>query len=313
MDLLKNKYVRQLFTFLVVGVVGYLFYTVLSENWEQVRQVSFEFNSLSVAAIVLFALAVPVSGWLWGTILNALTKNVKKVDTIEAVRVHIASWLLKYIPGGPVVNKVMWAAKYGYGKKLAVISYGYESAFLLAASIVPTVPVLLLFLGGDEFANNSMYLLLPILVIVPLLLVAHKKTFSFIINVLLKKIAGQSADKSLFLSNYESLKLQMLFLLPRLINGVGFVLVAVSFLDIGAEVYVPLAAAYVLAHAIGLLAVFVPNGIGVREAVIVIFAVNYMPIEQAIILSIVTRLYSTIADGVLALIYGVMNLHKRKK
>jgi uncharacterized membrane protein YbhN (UPF0104 family) len=71
--------------------------------------------------------------------------------------------------------------------------------------------------------------------------------------------------------------------------------------------YVGLAAMYIFASVVGLLAIFVPGGIGIREAVIVAFASVYFPIEQAIVLSLVARLYATIADLGVGGVYLILN------
>ena len=62
-----------------------------------------------------------------------------------------ASWLLKYIPGqvGAVVNKVLWAGKKGVSRSLVIVTFIYENVFLQLASIVPSVAILLVSLGGE--------------------------------------------------------------------------------------------------------------------------------------------------------------------
>ena len=53
------------------------------------------------------------------------------------------------------------------------------------------------------------------------------------------------------------------------------------------KMWLPFAAAYVLAGAIGILAIFVPSGIGVREAIIVLVLSQYIPVAQAIVISLI--------------------------
>ncbi|NTW42780.1 MAG: UPF0104 family protein, partial [Cellulomonadaceae bacterium] len=62
----------------------------------------------------------------------------------------------------------------------------------------------------------------------------------------------------------------------------------------------------------GILAVFVPSGLGVRESVFVLIATAYMPVEQAIVIALLARLYSLIGDGVVALVYAVLKLRDVK-
>ncbi len=299
---------------MVLLVISYFFARGLARNWAAVRQVEIRVNAWSVAAVVLFAASVIVSGLLWGHMLGRLSGE--PVPVPDAIRVQCASWLLKYIPGqlGSVTNKVLWAGQRGVSRTLVVITFIYENVFLLLGSIVPTTAILLL---GDAFLGQTRdvaaTLLAAIVALVPLLLVTDRRAFRWGVNLVAKRVLKRDVPAAYFLGSGAAFGYQMAFLVPRVSNGLGFVLVAVSFLEVPATSYLPLAAAYVLAGAVGILAVFVPSGLGVRESVIVLFASRYMPVEQAIILSLLARLYSTVGDGVVALIYGALKVGEVKE
>ncbi len=97
------------------------------------------------------------------------------------------------------------------------------------------------------------------------------------------------------------------YLIPRLLNGIGFVFIVGSLVPVDSSMYIGLAATYILASIVGLLAVFVPGGLGVREAVIVAFLSVYIPVEQAIVIALITRVYATISDLGVAGIYLILN------
>ncbi len=315
MQFLKSKLAKNLLALCVIGVVIYYFYVSLSHNWQAVRRIDFSFNWFSVFAVAFFIMAVLESGHLWGKTLNLLTiRQNKRIRSGEAIRVHIASWLLKYIPGqtGSAVGKVVWAKNNGYSKKLVFITFIYENIFLLVASFLLSVPLLLIVNGGDAFLHNPIYIVPPLVSLVIAILVLNDASMYVIMNFAFNYILKQPVGREFFLTNWQSLKLQVYYLLPRMLNAAGFIFVISSFLDIRVENYAPLGAVYILAGAIGILAIFVPSGIGVREAVIAIFAAPYLSVEQAIVVAIVARLYSTVADGVLALGYAVLNVKKMR-
>lgn len=309
----RKRLLRGGVTVVVLAVVVYFFGRGLADNWAAVREIDVAVNAWSVAAVLLFALAVVLSGLLWGSMLSHLGRV--RVGRREAVRVQCASWLLKYIPGqvGSVANKVVWGGERGISRTLIVITFVYENVFLLIGSIVPSVVILAF---GDAFTDPSSDLvnaLVPVLLaLVPLLLVMDRRVFRWGLNLVGRRALKRNVPPEYFLAPRATLRYQLQFLLPRVLNGVGFVFVAVSFLDVPAEAYLPLAAAYVLAGAVGILAVFVPSGLGVREGVIVLLASRYLPVEQAIVLSLVARLYSTIGDGVVALVYAALKAHSLK-
>ncbi|MEX2509206.1 MAG: lysylphosphatidylglycerol synthase domain-containing protein [Homoserinimonas sp.] len=291
-------------TVVVIVAVAWLFAIALAENWAEVDEQDLQFSWLMVSAIAVFAVAVPISGLLWGQIVNRLS-TAARVSPREAMAVHSASWLLKYIPGqvGSLLNKVLWSQKRGISRRLVVISFIYENVFLQLSSIVPGTIILLASVGSKVFESNVLTAVLPILAVIPLLAVLDRRLFHWVMSFATRRILKQELPREYFLPTASTVAFLGKFLLPRMINGVGFVLVAASFMDVPAQAWLPLAATYVLAGAIGILAVFVPSGLGVREAVIFVFALQYMSPAQAVLLSLLSRLLSTIADGVVALFY----------
>ena len=266
-----------------------------------------QFNWLMVVAVLVFAAAVVVSGVLWGSMVNRLSPG-PRAGVLESIAVHCASWLLKYIPGqvGSLVNKVAWGQKKGLPRTLIAITFIYENVFLVLAATIPSVVILALSLGFEIFGENTGTLILPILAIVPLLLISNRWVFRKMLTPVAKRVLKQELPESYFLTTPATLGYQLGYVVPRLMNGVGFILVAAAIMDVPIAYWAPLAAAYMLAGAAGILAIFVPSGLGVREAVIVLFASQYMTVAQAIIIALLARLLSTIADAVVALIYAVL-------
>lgn len=296
--------VKRIIPFMVVGTIAYFFYTTLNSNIQAVKEIEFSFNVLSVLSILTFVLSVLVTGLLWGKVLNSIN-NGKMVGAVESMNTQISSWLLKYIPGqaGSLMNKLHWGSKNGYSKSNITISFLYENIFLIIASFALSVPVLFVVTGADTFTSNYLYVLVPMLFIFPSMLLLNKRISHWLLNNVSKRYKNKSIDKSNFLDETFAAFYQLLFMIPRGLIGIAFVLSAVSFLPIEPNDYIPLAATYIFAGTVGILAVFVPSGIGVREAVIVIFASQFMPVEQAIVASLVARLFTTVADIILAIIY----------
>lgn len=305
-----KRLVRLSVTVLIVAVVGFFFARTLARNWDELADVDFTFSLWGVGSVFVFAAAVPVSGLLWGRMVGEL--GDVRPSTAEAIRVHCLSWLLKYVPGqvGSVVNKLAWAAERGISKLLVTITFVYENAFLLISSILPPA-IILLGAGALDLGDN--YILLAIVSLVPLLLMTNGPIFRVGTNVLAKRTLKRTVPTEYFLRWGPALKYQLLYLIPRAINGTGFILVAVSLLDVPTEYWLPLACAYIIAGGVGLLALFVPSGIGVREAVIVLLAAPFLPAEQAIILALAARLYATLGDVVVAAIYGILKAVSRKE
>ncbi len=301
----RRKALRWGITVLVVGVVGYFFARALWDNWDQIQAEQLSFDGLWIVVVFVFALAVPLTGLLWARIVRVLDRDAH-VTVAEAVAVQCASWLLKYIPGqvGSVVNKVVWAGRKGISRTLIVISFVYENVFLQLASIIPSVLILLISLGPEIFGDNVTLLLVPLLVLIPMAAVMYKPLFHKIVSVPARRALRQDVPHDYFLGSWRSLGFTLEFIGPRVVNAIGFVLICATVTEVTPAEWLPFGAAYVLAGAIGILAFFVPSGLGVREAVIVLILSQYMPVAEAIVISLLARLLSTIGDGVIALIYA---------
>ncbi|MCL2594618.1 MAG: hypothetical protein FWD83_03745 [Promicromonosporaceae bacterium] len=306
-----RKALRYSFTAAVVGVVGWLFTRTLLDNRSDLADVSLRVDGWIVGAVVLFALAVTISGQLWGRMTSELSGE--HVPAIEGVRVHCASWLLKYIPGqvGAVANKIAWAQGYGVPKLLVTLTFIYENLFLLIGSLVP--PSLVLLAAGAFDLGGNQTLLLALASLIPLVALTNRHLFRWITNLLARRVLKREVPPEYFLRSGQALRYQLLYLIPRVVNGAGFVFIAVSMTAAPAATWLPLASAYIIAGAVGILAVLVPSGIGVREYVIVLLVAPHLSVEEAIVLSLAARLYATIADGIVALIYAALTAAKKRK
>lgn len=301
----RKRALRWGLTTLVVGVVGFFFARALWDNWDQIQAEQLSFDWLWVASVAVFAVAVPLTGLLWARIVRSLDRAAH-VTFSEAVAVQCASWLLKYIPGqvGSVVNKVVWAGRKGISRTLIVISFVYENVFLQLASIIPSVVILLLSLGPQIFGENVTLLLAPLLVLIPLIAVTYRPLFHRIVSIPARRALKQDVPADYFLGSWRAALFSLEFVGPRVVNAVGFVMICATVSDVTPAEWLPFGAAYALAGAIGILAFFVPSGLGVREAVIVLILSQYVPVAEAIVISLLARLLSTIGDAVIALIYA---------
>ncbi|WP_251150351.1 lysylphosphatidylglycerol synthase domain-containing protein [Cellulosimicrobium sp. Marseille-Q4280] len=307
----RRRALRIALTVVVVAVVGYFFGRSLLDNIDAVRDIDFTLDGWIVASVLLFAWAVVVSGQLWGRMTSELSGH--RVPALEAIRVHSLSWLLKYVPGqvGSVVNKVAWAKDVGISRTLVTLTFVYENVFLLVGSLVPPT-VVLLAMGTFDVSGNGM-LVLALVSLVPLLALTNRRFFRWASNLLARRTLKREIPHEYFLTSRQSLRFQVLYLLPRVVNGVGVVAIAISMIDPPASTYLPLACAYIIAGAVGILAVFVPSGIGVRESVFVLLATPYVPVEQAIVLSLAARLLATLADAVVAALYLALRALSHRK
>lgn len=308
-----KKYLRPFLAIAVVSAVLYFFGTTLAANWERVKEYPLAVDSLTVGATIIFALAVLVSGWLWALVLRSLGE--RHIDVWSATEAHLGSWLVRYIPSvAQPLYKVTWASGRGVRKATALLAFLYEFAFVQIASILGALIVLVL-AHQDALASEQVWSLSLLLVVSG---AAGLVALRYLINPVATRLARMRR-----IDDFDALPkmpwrnvapLVGAFTLPRIVNGIGIALLTIALLPgTPANDVVAIAAAYTIAGAIGVLWVFVPSGLGVREATFVaILAGLGFDVVDAIAISVVARLSSTIADLVVTGFYFLMKYFSRK-
>lgn len=300
----RQPLVRWLASGMVVAVVAVFFWRTLSGQGDQWDDLHLSLGWWALWALLAFVAAVMASGWLWGRIVTTL--DDRPVRVAEAVRVHTGAWLLKYVPGqvGYVLGKTVWASHRGRSRLMVLVSIVYEQAFLLLGSTVPMVVVLLVSGGGDIDLTSTVWLALA--AVVPLAAVTHPAVFHRLVSALGSRVLRRTVPRETFLGFGPAMAFQAVYLVPRVLNGVGVMVIAAAVLGTNADAWLAITAAYAIAGAAGIVAVFVPSGLGVREAVFVALATPTLGVEGAIVVSIVARVLATIADGLLAVVWAAL-------
>ena len=294
-----SRILRWLVLTILFAVAAIGFSEAFGEAWSKANEQLVVFSWLFVVSWFLFAAAVVLSGILWGQILGKLEKLSIPAQT--SARVHGVSWLLKYVPGqvGALIYKVAWAKRRGLQGGNAALSVLYENLFLQLASLGPGIIVLsinsdllLKQQGGPAWALPFALVLtgLGALSLGPILRRARERLIS----------KGYSIWANEPLTAGEVCRQVALFTMPRILNGIGFVLIVSTIAPVDSTEWLVLGAIYVVAGAIGILAIVVPSGLGVREGVIIALAGPVIGTSTAILAAVLARLVATAADVLVA-------------
>ncbi|WP_181918983.1 lysylphosphatidylglycerol synthase domain-containing protein [Wenzhouxiangella sediminis] len=293
------RWIRRSLTAVSLGAVGYFFAIALAEHLQATEGACLTPDPLTAVAVACFALAVAVSALLWRSILNR-SARAESLGRLDAVEVYIAAWLLKYLPGKAWSYAYRAATARARGIELATLlnSFALETLFLLLASTVPAIPIVLAVALTDSAISIQM--LSPLLLLLPVLALLHRPTTERLTEFLYRFLRQPKPPKSARMSGRFLAKMQAGYLVPRVLNGVAFVLITHSLYGVTVDMWAPLVAFYMLAGILGSLAFFAPSGIGVREGVLVGLCIHYFNLEQAALLAIITRIYNLLADLALA-------------
>lgn len=228
--------------------------------------------------------------WHYITMINGCSIKYEK-----AVTSYLYSILGKYIPG----KVFMLAARLTYYKeedaplpKVTVCFFIENICTLLGAAMLFIVS--LLFFPNELLEN---YKWITIALIVAFFVCIHPKIINFIL-----KLIGKIFKKDLMIPMKYSqmLKVVLLFIANWLIVGVGFFILTQSiYPDVQLSQMLYCAGIWGVSAIMGILAIFAPSGLGVREGIMTWGLSQIMPMEYALVISVVSRLWQTIPELIL--------------
>ncbi len=261
-------------------------------SWSDVRD---GFGQLSPGPVAAAGAAVLAS---LGCSLLSWRATVEGLGTSvpvrQAARIYFVGQLGKYLPGSvwPVLAQMELGAAHGLSRPVI----GTSSLLAMAVAVPVALALGLLALPALLTADASSYLWL--FAVLPL---AVAVLCPPVLNPLLQRVLRVLRRPALpvRLDGRSVLRVALLSAASQVLLGLQAWVLA---RDLGAEGPVlPLAVgAWALANVAGLLALPVPAGAGVREAVLVVALAPVLPVGQALLLALVSRVLLTGGDLVVA-------------
>lgn len=262
----------------------------LVSDWEQIREAQVSVSpwplALSVGLLCLYMVARSL---LWHLLTVML-------DTSIPVRRAMASWLVsqlgKYLPGKVFLyaGRLWFYVRNGRQAGPVTLAFSIELVGTFAASIL----TVLLAMATGSFVDVGAYRWAFVAGLVALVLALHPRVLSAGVR-LVARVAGRQPF-GVPLSYPQSLAFIGLYAMAWAMFGVAFFFLVASLYPIEPDAILALAAAFSFASMVGMLAVFVPSGLGVREGLLVVFLSSLMPVPVAILVSLVARVWFTAVE-----------------
>ena len=280
------------------------------ENWNQVKETPFAFRLLPfLLSTLLLTLSYFIQVWAWYLITLRLEIAIPFKDTV-------ASWfysqLGKYLPGKVWLllgRFYLYDSKGKSRKAITVALYLEAVTLIMAAGLV----FLLSLLFVKEVKPFTLGIPLPgvILLFLLCLFSLHPRVLQKIFNTVLVRLKREPFY--IPISYSQILWILTVCVLSWVIGGVGFYVFVDSVWNISFEHILLLTGALAISSTVGLLALFAPSGLGVREGVLVYLLSSIMPGSVAVILSILTRLWMTLIEiGLIGVVYLIDKYRKKE-
>lgn len=266
-------------------------------------------------SLVIVASAFGMIFRYWGVMIWRFILKDLGAQELPAFRVladiYAKAWMGRYIPGTFtwIAGKVYLASQMGISKsRLAVASLLEGGMQIIAISSVS-----LLILGFDSRLNviSSQVKIVMGIIGLALLIVLSPKVFNRLIRSAYKLIRRQEAHEELSTNGRTVVRAFILYAIGAFITGTSYFFFTRAIVPtIGWHEYFYIIGTFNLAGAIGMAALFVPSGLGVREGVQLVLLSSIMPKEMALIVTVASRLWSAAVD---VLFYGIAASWRRFK
>lgn len=230
----------------------------------------------------------------WCSIVNVVSH--RKIPLLHSLAHFALLSLGKYLPGKVwgMVARGAHLRRHGVEPREALAATVHEQVVLLHAGAVLSAFLLAVLTRTAWAWGLAVAALASIIAAVSL-----QKTAAAILAAVSGRLGGGSAgSRALALRPRTYAALLSAYILIWVLNGTVLAQLHLAFF--GGPLTVTLVLTLVLANTVGIitgfLAVFAPGGIGVRESVTSALLVGVMPIDQAVLLNLLYRLWLVVGD-----------------
>ena len=272
----------------LVAAAVYFVAAYLVRSWSSIQDFSWSLEpgwmAVSGAAFLLFYLMQAVVWWL------VLRGVAVRVSFLTAAATWAKSVPARYIPGTVFmfVGRVWLSHDAGMPADRVTAAMVYEQALGVCSALVT---VGLLFPFWEYHPGATALALLAIPVIVALL---HPRVFAPLAGRALRVLHRPPLEVTLGFGAVVALLAY--FVVSWFVAGAGAWALARSLTGLGVNALPAVVVAYALAYVAGMVAFFIPSGIGVREAVLTATLVRQLPGGVALVWALLLRVWVTVVE-----------------
>lgn len=273
-----------------IAVILLIFYFIgdfIKDNVYELQSIKLHFNHTYLLFSIVFLIS---SIFNFALIWQFITiKNNCQIPLEKGIIAWFYSELGKYIPGKffLLAGKIYYYKQEGMSAKRISFCFFLETVCtLLAASFIFVIS--LIFIKNAALETYKYYIYLLILLFVICL---HPRIIETPVNIIMKML---NKEKVYILVSYlDILEITGLYVVNFLLLGVSLYFLVSSLYEIKISNFFFLTGSYSLAFLLGIISLFAPSGIGVREGVLILALKHIMPNSIAGIISLVSRVWMT--------------------
>jgi uncharacterized membrane protein YbhN (UPF0104 family) len=280
-------------------------------NWNQVKDTPFTLQPFPlILSTLIFAFTYFIQTWVWYLITLKLKIALSPSETLKT---WFFSQLGKYLPGKIwlLLGRFYYYESRGKSKKSISVALYFETVTVIIAGGLIFLAALIFHREIRLFyswRHPGWLILLFLLGFIFL----HPRVLQKILNWTLVQFKREPV--SLSISYLDVLWILFVCIISWVIGGVGFYLFVDSVYPVAPQYILFLTGALAISSTLGLIAIFAPSGLGVREGALVYLLLFMMPSPVAVIIAVLTRIWMTLIEiGLIGMVYLLGQLQQRKK
>jgi len=278
--------------FMILAIFYFLGKT-LCQNWRQIDFRQLHLNIVLLITSIFFLWVHFLSSVLgWKLILDKLDVSL---PFLKGIKIMFYSQLGKYLPGKiwTFAGRMYFCQKINIPNSKTFVSMVLE----LALTIISGILIFLIsFLFSSRFKMDiNPFLLVAVAVLI--LMMIHPKILVRIINFFLRWLKEKPIKIDLNFS--QIFVLTAYYCIIWFCFGIAFYFLINSVTFIIPSKIPILTGSFAISSTIGIMALFAPAGLGVREGILAFLLNNFFPISLAILLSLLSRLWVSIGELVM--------------
>ena len=281
---------RKILTAIKLIIIGLIFYYIsifFAENFYEVQQLDIHFNYVSLLLSFLFVgLHIFNNSLIWQFITK---KNNCHVSLEKGIVFWLYAELGKFVPGKIflLASKIYLYNKEGKSKIGVTLSFFLEITCTMLASAFIFV-FSLLFVSIDMVENFYFYICLLIMLF---FVIINPTILEFISNYCLRILKRDEIKLEITYKNI--LYITGFYTANFFVQGIGLFFLINSIYEMSFSNIIFVTAAISVAGMLGVLSLFAPSGIGVREGVLIFALKHIIPNSISVIISLVARIWQT--------------------
>lgn len=275
----------------------------LASDWNQLSEEDIVVDPvLLLVSVVLLAMYMLGRALIWHYLTQLFDVAI---DLRKSVSAWLWSQLGKYIPGKVFLflGRLDFYQRAGKPVAPVAVAFGVELVGTFSASIA-TVLVGVATVDVPEMQRWRPLLWMGAVVLTVLL---HPRVLQTVIQIVARILKRKSFEVTLTYG--QLLRFVLLYTVNWMVFGAAFLVLVNSFTSLPADEFLFVTGAFSFASMVGMVAVFVPSGLGVREGILGFFLAQVISTPLALIAALVARIWFTVVELGMALASSVV-LHE---